>query len=118
VHHGRSLTSAQERARSHGVERNAAAVQSRSDEPRLRHAERRQARAELGIGIAIGHIRPVPDQIQRSRSSRFRSSRNTADQQQARDVAVLDSQIELERERGNQAALMALLNLRARLVAR
>lgn len=37
--------------------------------------------------------------------------------QKARDLAVLDNQIELERQRGNEAAVMALLNLRARLAS-
>jgi hypothetical protein len=41
-----------------------------------------------------------------------------ADTQRALDLAVLDNQIEMERQRGNEAALMALLNLRARLAAR
>lgn len=41
-----------------------------------------------------------------------------ADSQRAHDLAVLDNQIELERQRGNEAALMALFNLRARLAAR
>jgi hypothetical protein len=42
----------------------------------------------------------------------------TADSQRAHMVAVLDSQIDLERQRGNEAAVLALLNLRARLSAR
>jgi hypothetical protein len=67
-------------------------------------AERQDTAADLDRAAPP----PVPESV----------SRQAADQQQARDVAVLDSQIELERERGNQAALMALLNLRARLVAR
>jgi hypothetical protein len=67
-------------------------------------AERQDSAADLDRAAPP----PVPESV----------SRQAADQQQARDVAVLDSQIELERERGNQAALMALLNLRARLVAR
>jgi hypothetical protein len=41
-----------------------------------------------------------------------------ADAQRAHALAVLDNQIELERQRGNEAALLALLNLRARLAAR
>lgn len=35
--------------------------------------------------------------------------------QRAADLAVLDHQIELERQRGNEAAVLALMNLRARL---
>ena len=37
--------------------------------------------------------------------------------QRSSDLAVLDHQIELERQRGNEAAVLALLNLRARLQA-
>jgi hypothetical protein len=41
-----------------------------------------------------------------------------ADAQRAHALAVLDNQIDLERQRGNETAVLALLNLRARLSAR
>jgi hypothetical protein len=41
-----------------------------------------------------------------------------ADTQRAHDLAVLDNQIELERQRGNEGAVLALLNLKARLATR
>jgi hypothetical protein len=44
--------------------------------------------------------------------------KQAADSQRAHDLAVLDNQIELERQRGNEAAVLALFNLRARIVAR
>lgn len=46
------------------------------------------------------------------------ATKQAADTQRALDLAVLDNQIEIERQRGNEAALIALINLRARLAAR
>jgi hypothetical protein len=46
------------------------------------------------------------------------ASQQAAESQRAHALAVLDNQIELERQRGNEAAVLALLNLKARLSAR
>jgi hypothetical protein len=46
------------------------------------------------------------------------ATKQAAEAQRAHDLATLDNEIELQRQRGNDAAMLALLNLRARLAGR
>jgi hypothetical protein len=74
-------------------------------------ARRNNARAEdqdTAADLGRSPTEPLPES----------TVKQAADGQRAHDLAVLDNQIELERQRGNEAAVLALLNLRARLIAR
>jgi hypothetical protein len=76
--------------------------------------------AEARRHNALAESQDTADDLRRSPDQPVPESaiKQATDTQRAHDLAVLDNQIEIERQRGNEAALMALINLRARFAAR